>query len=35
MDTRAMQHYLGHRNMQHTVCYTKLASHRFRDFWDD
>jgi integrase len=26
-DTRALQHYLGHRNIQHTVRY------RFKDFW--
>jgi integrase len=30
-----IQHYLGHRNIQHTVRYTELAPHRFRDFWDD
>ena len=24
-DTRAIQHYLGHRNIQHTVRYTELA----------
>jgi type 1 fimbriae regulatory protein FimB/type 1 fimbriae regulatory protein FimE len=34
-DTRAIQHYLGHRNIQHTVRYTELAAHRFRTFWDD
>jgi integrase len=34
-DTRALQAYLGHRNIQHTVRYTELASHRFRDFWKD
>jgi type 1 fimbriae regulatory protein FimB/type 1 fimbriae regulatory protein FimE len=34
-DTRAIQHYLGHRNIQHTVRYTQLASVRFRDFWND
>ena len=32
-DTRALQHYLGHKNIQHTVRYTELASDRFRDFW--
>ncbi|MEX3694445.1 tyrosine-type recombinase/integrase [Paraburkholderia sp. BR14263] len=32
-DTRAIQHYLGHRNIQHTTRYTELASDRFRDFW--
>jgi integrase len=34
-DTRAIQHYLGHRNIQHTVLYTRLAAHRFNDFWRD
>ncbi len=32
-DTRALQHYLGHKNIQHTVRYTELSPHRFRDFW--
>lgn len=34
-DTRAIQAYLGHRNIQHTVRYTELAPGRFKDFWDD
>lgn len=34
-DTRAIQHYLGHRNIQHTVRYTALAADRFKDFWDE
>jgi type 1 fimbriae regulatory protein FimB/type 1 fimbriae regulatory protein FimE len=34
-DTRAIQHYLGHRNIQHTVVYTQLAAGRFNEFWDD
>jgi type 1 fimbriae regulatory protein FimB/type 1 fimbriae regulatory protein FimE len=34
-DTRALQHYLGHRNIQHTMRYTELAPDRFRDFWRD
>ncbi|MCP5127665.1 MAG: tyrosine-type recombinase/integrase [Gammaproteobacteria bacterium] len=34
-DTRAIQHYLGHKNIQHTVRYTELSSERFKDFWDD
>ena len=34
-DTRAIQHYLGHRNIQHTVLYTQLAPTRFNDFWRD
>ena len=32
-DTRAIQAWLGHRNIQHTVRYTELAPGRFRDFW--
>jgi integrase len=32
-DTRALQAYLGHRNIQHTVRYTELATDRFKDFW--
>ena len=35
VDTRAIQQYLGHRNIQHTVRYTALTPHRFIDFWDD
>ena len=35
IDTRAIQQYLGHRHIQHTVRYTELAPQRFRDFWDD
>ena len=34
-DTRALQHYLGHRNIQHTVRYTELAADRFKGFWQD
>ena len=34
-DTRALQHYLGHKNIQHTVRYTEMAPHRFKDFWRD
>ena len=32
-DTRALQAYLGHKNIQHTVRYTELAPGRFKDFW--
>jgi type 1 fimbriae regulatory protein FimB/type 1 fimbriae regulatory protein FimE len=32
-DTRALQAYLGHKNIQHTVPYTELAPTRFKDFW--
>ena len=34
-DTRAIQHYLGHKNIQHTVRYTELTSERFNTFWND
>jgi integrase len=34
-DTRALQHYLGHKNIQHTVRYTELAADRFNGFWQD
>ncbi len=34
-DTRAIQQYLGHRNIQHTVRYTELSPARFKDFWKD
>ena len=34
-DTRALQAYLGHKNIQHTVRYTELSPDRFRDFWRD
>ncbi len=32
-DTRAIQDWLGHVSIQHTVRYTELSSGRFRDFW--
>jgi type 1 fimbriae regulatory protein FimB/type 1 fimbriae regulatory protein FimE len=32
-DTRALQAYLGHKNIQHTVRYTELSPQRFKDFW--
>ena len=31
--TRALQAYLGHKNIQHTVRYTELSPDRFKDFW--
>jgi type 1 fimbriae regulatory protein FimB/type 1 fimbriae regulatory protein FimE len=34
-DTRALQHYLGHKNIAHTVRYTELAPDRFKGFWRD
>jgi type 1 fimbriae regulatory protein FimB/type 1 fimbriae regulatory protein FimE len=32
-DTRSLQAYLGHKNIQHTVRYTELSQARFKDFW--
>jgi integrase len=32
-DTRALQTYLGHRNIQHTERYSELSPQRFKDFW--
>ena len=32
-DTRSLQAYLGHKNIQHTVRYTELSPKRFKDFW--
>jgi type 1 fimbriae regulatory protein FimB/type 1 fimbriae regulatory protein FimE len=32
-DTRALQAYLGHKNIQHTVRYTELSPARFKNFW--
>jgi integrase len=34
-DTRALQAYLGHRNIQNTTRYTALAQDRFKNFWRD
>ncbi|GAC1504498.1 MAG: tyrosine-type recombinase/integrase [Chamaesiphon sp.] len=33
-DTRTIQSYLGHNNIQHTVRYTELASTKFQGLWD-
>lgn len=33
-DTRTIQDYLGHTNIQHTVKYTELAPGRFDGLWD-
>jgi type 1 fimbriae regulatory protein FimE len=35
VDTRSLQHYLGHRNITHTVRYSELSPDRFEDFWSD
>jgi hypothetical protein len=29
----ALQAWLGHKNIQHTVRYTELSPHRFKAFW--
>jgi site-specific recombinase XerD len=34
-DTRAIQAYLGHRNIQNTTRYTALAPQRFKEFFQD
>jgi len=34
-DTRAIQQYLGHKNITHTVRYTEVSSDRFNGFWND
>jgi len=34
-DTRALQLWLGHKNIQHTVLYTELSPARFKGFWRD
>lgn len=34
-DTRSIQHYLGHKNITHTVRYTELSPERFKGFWKD
>jgi site-specific recombinase XerD len=34
-DTRALQYYLGHKNIMHTVRYTELSPERFKGFWED
>ena len=35
IDTRSLAAYLGHRNMQNTVRYTKMSAKRFEGFWRD
>jgi integrase len=34
-DTRSLQHYMGHKNIMHTVRYTEMAPDRFKNFWKD
>src|SRR3982074_2523538 len=35
VDTRSLQHYLGHKNIQHTIRYSELSPNRFKNFWRD
>jgi integrase len=35
VDTRSLQAYLGHKNIQHTVRYSELAPTRFKGWWKD
>jgi integrase len=32
-DTRALQHWLGHKNISNTTIYTAMSPDRFKDFW--
>lgn len=34
-DTKAIQDYLGHKNIHHTVRYTQMSPQRFENFWLD
>ena len=34
-DTRAIQAYLGHKNIHYTVRYTDISPNRFESFWKD
>jgi site-specific recombinase XerD len=34
-DIHSIQHYLGHKNIQHTVRYTEISPIKFRNFWSD
>lgn len=34
-DTRSIQYYLGHKNIQNTVTYTQISPNRFKGFWKD
>jgi site-specific recombinase XerD len=33
VDTRTLQAYLGHKNIQHKVRYTELSAVRFKNLW--
>jgi site-specific recombinase XerD len=34
-DTRSLQSWMGHANIQHTCVYTALSPDRFKNFWRD
>ena len=34
-DTRALQAYLGHKNIMHMVRYTEMSAGRFTSWWED
>ncbi len=34
-DTRSLQAYMGHRNIQNAVRYAALVPDRFKGFWKD
>ncbi len=34
MDTRSLQHYLGHRRIENTERYTAMSATRFDKVWD-
>jgi type 1 fimbriae regulatory protein FimB len=33
IDTRLIQDFLGHKNIQHTVLYTASNARRFKEVW--
>ena len=33
LDTRRLQHYLGHASITNTVIYTKMSPEPFKDIW--
>jgi len=35
MDTRRLQHFLGHAGITNTVRYTAMSSGPFKDIWRD
>jgi site-specific recombinase XerD len=35
VNLRALQSWLGHKQVQHTTKYAELAPNKFRGFWDD